>query len=218
MAGVETMLRSMLEGRRQRWTVIILIGLVLLVLGLPAADEYIALRQREQELSAAYRVEQSQLERREQLEQRANQIDGALAKLTTRGLTDETENDFRNKLVELTRGTGCQLRRLNLETANFRPWLKEDHPLKKAERGRNKKKQEESATGFDLRSQSVLLSVSGKTAEIEQLLAALASTGKLVQTQTLSIRPAGNSRDSVVMELQFTAFGLTKSKRKMQAA
>ena len=79
MTGVEATLRSMLEGRRRGWTVIILISLVMLVLGLPAVDEYIALRQREQELSVAYRAEQSQLEQREALTRQATTIDVQLA-------------------------------------------------------------------------------------------------------------------------------------------
>lgn len=213
MAGVETMLRSLMEGGRRKWTVITLIGLVLLVLGLPAADEYIALRQQEQELAAAYQSEQDQLALREQLSQRAEKIDAALAQFDRRGLTDETENHFRQQLVELTRGSGCQLRRLSLESANNRSWQNDDHPLKAAERGRNKKKQAADATGFDLRSQLVSLTASGKPHEIRQLLEAIAHANKLTHTRSLSIRPAGNDREATTMELQMTVFGLTKAKR-----
>jgi hypothetical protein len=218
MAGVEAMLRSMLEGRRRWWTVIILIALVMLVLGLPAVDDYIALRKREQELSVAYRAEQTQLDRREELAQRASTIDVRLAGYAARGLTDETVSEFRHQIVELTRGAGCQLRRLNLESVSYRPWLKDDHPLRKATGGRNRKEEEASATGFDLRSQVVSLSVSGKVADVQKLLAAVTSTGKLMQMQSLNLRPSASDRGEAVLEMQFTVFGLTKTQHKTPAA
>jgi hypothetical protein len=217
MEGVESTLRAMLQGRRKTWTVIILIGGALLVLGLPAADDYIALRQRERELTAALRAEQNQLQRREHLDGRAAQVDATLAQLTNRGLTDTTENDFRSAIVELTRGSNCQLRRLNFEAANYRPWLDEDHPLKPAEKGRNRKKMEKAGSGFDLRSQTILLTVSGTVADIHRLLDSLTNTGKLIHTHHVNIRPVGSDRTSAVMELQFTIFGLTKAKPKPAA-
>jgi Tfp pilus assembly protein PilO len=217
MTGVESTLRAMLEGHTRKWTVIILIGLVLLVLGLPAADEYFALRQREQELTKAYRAEKAQLAQREKLDETAKQTADALAQFHARGLTDETLHEFRNQIVELTRGTGCQLRRLNMETVTSRPWLNEDHPLTPATRSRNRKKEEESTTGLTLRSQSISLSVSGKHEEISRLLAALEGTGKLMHKRSLSIRPVDSDRKAAVMELQFTVFGLTKEKRKPAA-
>jgi len=218
MAGVEAMLRSLLEGRRRWWTVITLIALVLLVLGLPAVDDYIALRQREQELSVAYRTEKSQLEQREALTRQASTVDVRLAGFAARGLSDETVSEFRTQIVELTRGAGCQLRRLNLETASYRPWLKDDHPLRQAARGRNRKEEETQATGFDLRSQVVSLSVSGKVADVQKLLAAVTSMGKLTQMQSLSLRPLASDRGEAVLEMQFMVFGLTKSQRKAPAA
>jgi phage I-like protein len=217
MAGVENTLRALLEGRSRKTTVIILIGLVLLVLGLPAADDYFALRKREQELTAAYRVEKSQLAQQQSLEERAKTLTQQLADVEARGLTETNLHDFRNEIVALTRGSGCQLRRLNMDTATLRPWLNDDHPLREATRGRNKKKEAEAATGFELRSQSVALSVSGKQDEIRNLLAGLQQTGKLLHTRSLSIRPVGSDRTAAVMEMQFTVFGLTKASRKPKA-
>lgn len=216
MAGVEAMLRSMVEGRRRWWTVITLIALVMLVLGLPAVDDYIALRQREQELSVAYRTEQNQLERREELARQANAIDVRLANFVARGLTDAEASEFRNQIVELTRGAGCQLRRLNLGTVSYRPWLKGDSPLRQTLG--QKKEEEPLATGFDLRSQVVSLSVSGKVADVQKLLAAVTSTGKLMQMQNLSLRPTATDRGEAVLEMQFTVFGLAKSPPKAPAA
>ena len=126
-------------------------------------------------------------------------------------------SDFRHQIVELTRGADCQLRRLNLETVSYRPWLKEDHPLRQATRGRNRKEEEASATGFDLRSQVVSLSVSGKVDDVQKLLAAVTSTGKLMQMQSLSLRPLASDRGEAVMEMQFTVFGLTKTQHKTPA-
>ena len=217
MTGVESIIRRLFEGRARRWSVITLIGVALVVFGLPAADEYFALRSREQDLTADLAQAREQVQTIDELRLRAEEVTAELTAVQSQALLDENLQEYRESLVTMTRESGCQLRKLNTGSPVVRDWIAGDNPLQRP-RSLRGKELEDAATGYQLRAQNMSLSVSGTLEETRALLTAMRKSGKMMHTTNLAIRPTGADRKNVVMELQFTLFGLEKSKAAPDAA
>ena len=216
MTGLESILRRLFEGRARRWSIITVIALLVLALGLPAADEYFAQRQREVDLSAQLEQAEEQLQRAAQLRNRVTAVSRELNQMEERALFEASQQQYRQQLVQYVREAGCQLRKLTLENPSTRDWNPQDDPLS-TPRQKSKSKQEENSE-FRLRTQKVSLSVSGALSDVRAFLNQLQATGKLMHITQLSIRPSGRSRNSVVLELQYQLFGLEKGKAAAPAA
>lgn len=207
MKGVEHILRRLLEGRSRRWSIIIVTVVLMLVCTLPIADRYFALRRSEAELSEQLLRAKDQVERTDEVRRKANAVSQQLMDMESRALLDENTQAFRQTLVNMTRKCGCQLRSLNMSDPQVREWHVGDDPLSKAGAKRGNKDQG-AATDYKLRKQPILLSVSGTLEQARSLLRELEGSGKLVYLANLSIRPSGDDRNKVVMELQIILFGL----------
>jgi hypothetical protein len=210
MTGVESMLRRMFEGRTRRWSIIIVNGVLALALGLPAVDEYFALRHRKSELATQLDQAREQVQRTEDLQQRATLVAQALSTVKSRAVSDENTQAYRQKVVQLIRESGCQLRKLSMENTAIRDWRQDDHPLVRPKSQRGGGTKEESAK-YRLRTQAVSLSISGTLSDVRKFIKSLHAEGKLMHTTQLAIRPGGRDRDNVVMELQFMLFGLERN-------
>jgi hypothetical protein len=179
------------------------------VLGLPAADEFTAQRRRQQELAAALKQITEQVQQREHWKRQADGAQTSRAEFERRALVESEVNDYRTELVQQIRTSGSQLRRLSVSQAVRRPWHDDSHPLviEKAPRGHKADAEAE----YQLHSQTVSLSVSGSVDAVRGLLGKMQQTGTLKHTNQLSIRPAGNDRQQVEMEMEFILYGLEKA-------
>ena len=211
MTGVESILRRLFEGRTRRWSVITIIAVLLLALGLPAVDEYFALRRQEAELASQLEQAELQLQGASDLRQRASQVSVQLGEMEARGLHEENAQTYRQSVVQLIRESGCQFRKLHMENPTLRDWVNDDNPLSRPKKQTGRRKIE-NATAYQLRAQTVSLSVTGSLNETRDFLQRLQADGKLMHTTRLSIRPMGRDRYHVVTELEFTLFGLERSK------
>jgi hypothetical protein len=179
------------------------------VLGLPAADEYTAQLRKQRDLAAALAQTSEQVAQRDHWKQQADQAHASLAAFQQRAIVASEVNDYRTSLVQQIRDSGCQLRRLNMGQAVTRPWHNDSHPLEmNPTRGPTTAEQE---TDFQLQSLTVSLSVSGSLDAVRTLLGKMHQRGTLKHTSQLSIRPTGNDRNEVVMEMDFILYGLEKA-------
>ena len=110
MTGVASIIRRLFEGRARRWSVITLIGVALVVFGLPAADEYFALRSREQDLTADLAQAREQVQTIDELRLRAEEVTAELTAVQSQALLDENLQEYRESLVTMTRESGGQHR------------------------------------------------------------------------------------------------------------
>ena len=210
MTGLESILRRLFSGRARRWSIITVNAMLVLALGLPAADEYFVQRQREADLSAELEQAEEQLQRAAQLRNRVTAVSLELSTMEERALFDDGDQQYRQVLVQSVRQSGCQLRKLTLENPNLRSWDPQEDPLSNPRQKSRSKKETES--DYRLRTQKVSLSISGALTEVRAFLTELQAKGKLMHITQLSIRPNGRNRSSVVLELQYQLFGLEKGK------
>ncbi len=205
MAKVEEELRRFLDNRWRRLIVIIVsFGIGLLTVW-PAADEYTALRERRLELFDSLTEAQQQASELSSLKAEADERNRTLAELESQTVPLSQVHRFRSRLVELTRRSGCRVRKIQLGVPRATVWYEKDNPRKPpraAERGPE--------TPFQLQTQPVTLSASGSLNQVKQLLAGLHDTGKMMHTKRFNLRPMGPDRKEIVLELELILFHLQK--------
>lgn len=203
---IKKALQTLIDHPRGLLIVIILSFGMGLVLVLPVVDEYSALRDQAEKLLQELDEAGVDQENLPKFEQRIVQQQAELAALEARAISDEQASEFRNKMVSLVRESGCQVRRVSLGEPRQRDWMENDNPVKPLQASNKKNNQ----TGFELKSRVFSLSVSGSPDHVQGLLATLNAAQPLAHTRSLSVRPADNSRDEVILELELWLFELTK--------
>ena len=216
MAGLESILRRLFEGRARRWSIITVNAVLALALGLPAADEYFAQRQREVDLSAELEQAEEQLQRAAELSNRVSVVAQDLKEMEQRALFDVGEQQYRQSLVQLIRQSGCQLRKLTLEKPITRGWNPQDGLL--STRTQKPKGSKEDPAAYRLRTQKVSLSISGALTDVRAFFSELHREDNLMHVNGLSIRPNGRNRTNVVVELQYQLYGLERGAAPLPSA
>jgi hypothetical protein len=89
-----------------------------------------------------------------------------------------------------------------------RKWGLADHPLQP--QASAAKTQD---TPYELHTQRVTLSIQGPTERVQALLVKLYALEKLVHTQNLQMRPAGETRHEVNLDLELLFFDLQRAKK-----
>lgn len=201
---VEQYLRTLVE---HRWRAVI-VTTVTFAIGLitiwPAADEYFALRSYDEELVRSLQDAQREVEALSDLEPRVLAQEQLLASLEAKAVNTEDTYVFREELVELARKAGCRLRRLDLGTEEQRPWQKGDDPLAPAVKNSG-----DGTSQFELRTQSVRLTVAGPMESVADFLNRIQESDKMIHTTTVSLRAAGGGED-VELEMELLLFNLSK--------
>lgn len=210
---VEAILQRFLESPMRRFIVITLTLAVALVGGLPAADEFLALRSQQAELATQLVKARSDDANLPALRTKATATSLAVAELQGRTVSEEGVHKFRNELVNLCRKTGCHLRRAQVSEPRSRAWHQDDSPL---ERTARRKKSPE--TGYDLVTHDFAFSVSGSVASVKQLLDEMGDQGKLLHTESFNLRPLGGKSNEVVLEVQISLYSLRRSAKHAVAA
>jgi len=175
----------------------------------PAADEYCATRDRRAQLWEDLSDAQQQTSLLDSLEAKAEQRRQILESFEKKAVPQDQLYGFRNRLVEMTRESGCRVRRIQLGSPRTRRWYENDNPckqIKAPERGQE--------TPFQLQTQPVALSAAGSLPQIKRLLAELHETGKMMHTKSFRLRPDGSNRKAVVLELELILYDLQKTEAK----
>jgi len=201
--AVERWLDRALERPGQRAFVIIVIAAIGLTAVWTGADDYRAALSRrgilEQQLNDAEIARASLPQIKSQFEEARQTLTELRAQLVP---TDEG-HIFREKVIELARSAGCEVRRIHLAQGPSRPWRPEMNPLTDAVSVRAA-----AASPFQLERQVLSLTVIGSLAGIVDLLDEMEATGKIAHTKRLTLKPDQTDRDVVTLDLELLLFNL----------
>ena len=210
MTTVETLLRQFLQHPKRGWIVIILTSVLGLVTLWPVVDEYCVLSEDCAQLELSIVQAQQEASMVDSLRELATKRASELAQVRQQTLVVQDIHEFSSKLVEISRGTGCQLRRVDLGEVQKRKWSEKEHPLKVA--AHNKEE-----APYELRTQRVVLSVSGSMEQVQALLGELRALNKLVHTQGIQIKPVSEQRREVNLDLDLLFFDLKRTKKSVSS-
>lgn len=216
MTMLEPLLRRLLEHPKRRFLVIIITCVVGFLFVWPAVDNYGGLRQEESETRDKLAQAQEMVAHATHQQTSLKDRSALLAEMEKREITDEQAYELRGKLVELVRGAGCTLKRIDLANPARRKWRTKDDPLEPIT---GPKGGEE--TPYLLRTQQLSLTIAGETQNIRKLLGQLHSANKLIHTQRFSLKPLRGSlpgqtsggKTDLILEMELTLFGLELEKK-----
>ena len=204
--SVEKNLRRMTDHKYRPAIVIIVsfgIGLVTL---LPLADEYEDLKQRSSDAETALAEARFVAQDLESFQRRVQSQVAQLEKLEARAVSSQRVHEFRNRMVDMVRESGCQIRRIEVGTPTRRPWKENDAPLSEAIRPPG-----EGDTPFSLERRSVILAVDGSMSSIHDLLGQLEKEQTLAHPHRLQLQAVSTGGDSVTLELELWLFALSRT-------
>jgi len=204
----ESLVRKFCESRHRKLIVVIgttLFGLLVLI---PLVDEYFDHKESRNTFTENLGRARQTAEAVPKLEQTVTKIVRELEAIESRTVNEESLSQYRTKLVDLVRETGCQVRRLDVSTPTLRPWFHDDNPLKNQVASAAKKRK----TSFTLERRSVRLSVDGSTENVQSLLKQLHSDETLSYLRRLNLNSGSRKGETVNLELEMWLFALGKQK------
>jgi len=202
---VGQLLRRLAEHPRGRVFVIILSFVIGLVLVWPLADEYSALAENREKLVTDLYDTQLEGDRLTDFERRVGETTRKLGELEARAVGEDELAEFRGRIVELARQAGCQVRRINASSAKARSWRENDHVVELP-----KGSQDNKETGYELKTQSFVVTVGGTLPNLQRFLAALHAQRNLEHVRSFSLRPEGADRKEIVLDLELWLFDLSR--------
>lgn len=192
---------------KRRWLIVtavtILIGLLTV---LPLSDEYGALREEESrlelELADSLRIASSLPKLDQRLEQKRQELE----EVENRTVDEEAVSEFRSRLIEIARDTGCRVRRISFGSTRSRQWYEDDNVMATDSSGADRKK-----TPFAVETRPVSLSVTGSTAAVKKLISRVRSDGIMQHMKFLEMRSAGKNRQSVQLDIELWCYALASA-------
>jgi hypothetical protein len=193
---------------RYRWP-IVATATALLAVGTVAqmVDEYFDNRASRSELSEELARARDTAQALPQYEKRALEVGGKLAELERRTVTSAGLADFRSRLVDIVRDSGCQIRQIEVGEPTRRAWLRGDDPLK----GPDQSATPGGGTPFSLERRSVLLAIDGTMPAVHDLLARLEEERTLSHPHRLQMQAASAGGDTVMVEMELWLFALSRT-------
>jgi hypothetical protein len=181
------------------------LGLALLAIW-PAVDEYAAESSARAELAEELAEARHSVGQLRQLEATAARGRQELARLQSLTVAESRLDEFRGRVVELARTSGCQIRKIQLGQQRQQPWKPGDNPLQSSVRGPNNNLEQ----GLVLSTCELAVSVSGPQAATQQFLARLAALGMLMHPRQFAASAVEGQEKEVVLELSLWLFDLER--------
>jgi len=202
----EHLVRQFCESSHRKLIVVIVTTFFGLVILTPLVDDYF-----DKKADCSVLIEN--LERAHQtakelpeLEHRLSSLQAKLSELEERSITEESLGQYRNRLVEMIRSSGCQVRRLEVSPATSRPWGMNDDPVA----GRVGASAPKETTTFNLERRSISLSIDGRMQSLYRVIDELQKDKTLAYANRIQMRSDNHSGDAVTMELEMWVFALTR--------
>jgi hypothetical protein len=202
----ETIVRRFCESPRRKLIVSTVTILASLAIITPLVDEYFDKKESREALSEELENARQTAEQVPSLEKQVAAVVGELSAMEARSVSEVTVSDYRTRLVDMIRESGCQIRRFDVASPILRPWKEGDSPFAEGNRNDSSGK----ATQFSLERRSIQLSVSGKTQDIYSLLERLEKDDTLAHPQRIQVQSDGQSIESVTMEIEMLLFALSR--------
>jgi len=195
------------SSRYRRPTVITLTCLVGLVTAWPAADEYFAQLDRQQQLEAQLASAEESASRLPALKSKAAEQALVTGNWTRRLVPSEKSHDFRETLIRLARDSGCRIRRVRMAQPRTEPMADPSEP---PSQGTDKRKRKKKKAEYELHTQGITLTVSGSLPRLKKFLAGLQRTGKMLHTKRFSLGPQRRESKEIVLELDIAVFDVRR--------
>jgi hypothetical protein len=204
---INSLIRKFCESR-YRWPIVATATLLLaLAAVLPEVDEYSNNRASRNERSEELARARATAEALPIYERRSAAVRGELESLERRTVAEASLAAFRNRLVEVVRESGCQIRQIEMGAPTQRPWKQGDDPLAENADASGKM----GATGFSLERRNVTLAVDGAMPAIHDLLSRLDEEHSLSHPHRVQLQPAAAGGETVMVEMELWLFALVRT-------
>lgn len=193
-----------LESRLRRWVRGALAVGLILVVGLPLADEYRALRTRGTTLSTELTEVYEQLDGLDALKKKKDSLQRELTTLQSGNVTEIELARLRGEIIQLAREAECRIRKVQVGEIEARPWSSGDDLRAAANQGDAKNQQ------FELASQKLTISAVGSVSGLRKMLNSIQRQPLLLQVKQVNLNPEPENPLSSVLDLEISTYQLRK--------
>jgi hypothetical protein len=201
----DSLIRKFCESSR-RWPIVatatVLLALVTVV---PLVDDCFNKRSSRNDLADKLALARRTAEELPKYEAQAKTLAAELEALDVRAVDEAELAEFRSRLVDLVRDSGCQIRRLDIAAPAIRPWKAGDKPFDDQPTGVG------APTPFTLERRSVILAVDGSMTAVKDLMLRLEQEQKLSHPRRMHLQGAAADSETVTLELELWLFALGRS-------
>jgi hypothetical protein len=206
---IEPALRRFLAYEKRKEAVIIGTILAGLVMVWPAADEYIAARQRTHDVRIQREEAEVEIAKLPQFTRMQELKTKELEVLAKQLVEGDAARKLQSDLMELGRQTGCTVLRAQLSDPSSRVWNENDHPVPGS-----RLRDPGAETPFQLDTRQLSLSIAGPMNGLYAFLEGLHRVDKVVHARAMAIK-GGNAGDESnydtgTLDMNLLLFDLTK--------
>jgi hypothetical protein len=205
---IEQALRKFCESKHRKLIVIAGTFIVGLVLVLPLVDVIRAGRDEKESLLVELDSAQNVAAELQAYESRVAEKSAQLKVFEARTVDDESLPALRGKLLDLTKETGCSLRKLTPGGVSSRAWRPGESPVAAA--NDTKPTDDSAGPSFQLEWRPVSVSLSGTSASLRSMVEKVAALGMLMHTKSLEIYPSSPTRQTLTLEMELWYYTLAR--------
>ena len=200
----DSLIRKFCESR-YRWLIVATATLlVALAAVLPLVDDFFDKRTSRSDLASTLEEARRTAAQLPAFEKQVAEVRRQLTALEVRTVDESSLPQFRSRLVDLVRESGCQIRRIEVSLPAKRAWMNPDNPLAETQPTSG------AATPFSLERRNVILAVDGAMTAVQDLLARLEKEQHLGHPRRLNMQPVSGSGETVTLELELWLFALSR--------
>jgi hypothetical protein len=203
----DSLIRKFCESH-YRWPIVATATTLLaLAAVLPQVDDYFDKRSSRNELADNLVRARQTANTLPQYEKRVAEVSGQLDALEVRTVDEQRLAQFRNRVMDVVRDAGCQVRQLDVGASTTRPWKQGDNPLETSAGTTTG-----GETPFALETRTMMLTVDGSMSAIHDLLARLEKEQTLSHSHRVQLQGASAEGETVTLELELWLFALSRGK------
>jgi len=202
----DSLIRKFCESR-YRWLIVAIVTAIPALAGvLPEVDDYYAKRNSRNELAEELVHARATAQELPLREARAAEAIARVREIESRTVDEARQAQFRNRIVEIVRESGCQIRQFDVGAPTRRQWRKGDDPLKDPVGT----PAAAVATPFVLERRAMSLSVDGSMQAIHELLNRLEDERTLTHPHRLHLQGASGEGETATLQLELWLFALVR--------
>lgn len=204
---IEQTLRRFCEFKHRKLIVIAATFVVGLVLVLPLVDVLRSGRDEQENLLVELDSARNVAAGLQAFETRVAEKTTQLKAFEARTVNEESLTALRGKLVDLAKETGCSIRKLSVGGMSSRAWQPGDDPTAPEV---NRKPSDVTTSNFQLEWRPVMVSISGTSASLRNLVEKVAESGMLMHTKSLEMYTSSATRQTLTLDMELWYFTLAR--------
>ena len=204
---IEQSLRRFCEFKHRKLIVIAATFVVGLVLVLPLVDVLRSGHDEQENLLVELDSARNVAAGLQAFETRVAEKTTQLKAFEARTVNEESLTALRGKLVDLAKETGCSIRKLSVGGMSSRAWQPGDDPTAPEV---NRKPSDVTTSNFQLEWRPVMVSISGTSASLRNLIEKVAESGMLMHTKSLEMYTSSATRQTLTLDMELWYFTLAR--------